>query len=81
MWFVKQISIEKQIKQQFIAEWNHNRGKPHSDESVPNKEINTAAIKEDYLGDGMDSIVRSIDERKDKESNDSERDSDDSNNE
>ena len=75
------VSIKKQIKQQFIVESNHNRGITHSDDSVPNKENNTIAIEEDYLGDGMDSIVKLIGERKDKESNDLDSDNDDSDNE
>ena len=83
MWFCKTtVSIEKQIKQQFIVKSNHNREITHSDNSKPNKETNTTAIEEDYLGDGMDSIVKLIDKRKDKEeSNDSDSNSDDSDNE
>ena len=77
----KMVNVEKQIKQQFIVESNHNRGITHSDDSAPNEETNITAIKEDYLGGGMDSIVKLIDKRKDKEINDSDSDSDDSDNE
>ena len=59
----------------------HNRGITHSDDSAPNEETNTTAIEEDYLGDGIDCIVKLIDERKDKEIYDSDSDSDDSDNE
>ena len=45
------------------------------------KKNNTSAIEENYLGDGMDSIVKSIHERKDKESNELDSDSDDIDNE
>ena len=77
----KTVSVEKQIKQQFIDESNHKKGTTHSDNSTPNGETNTTAIKEDYLRDGIDSIVKSIGERKEKECNDSDNDCDDSDNE
>ena len=78
---VKSYHIEKQIKQYFIDESNSNNGTIHSDDSAPNRETDTTAIEKDYLGDGMDSIVKSVCERREKESNDSENDSDYSDNE
>ena len=75
------MNVEKQIKQQFIVKSNHNREIPHLYDSAPTEETNTTAIEEDYLRDVMDSIVKSIDERKDKESNDLDSDMDDINNE
>ena len=72
------VNVEKQVKQQLIVKSDHNRGIIHSDDSAPNKETNTAVIEVDYLGDGMDNIVKLIDKKKEKEIYDSDSDSNDS---
>ena len=77
----KTANVEKQIKEHFIDKSNSNNAATRSDDSAPNGETNTTFIKEDFLGDGLVSIVKLICERKEKECNNSENDSDDSDNE
>ena len=56
----KTVNGEKQIKEHFIDKSNSNNETTHSEDSAPNGETNTTAIEEDHLGDGMDSIFKSI---------------------
>ena len=62
--FAKKVGVEKKIRQRFIVELNYDKGKPHSDDTVPNKETNTFGIKDNYFGAGLDDFVQVYDKKK-----------------
>ena len=65
-YFKKAIMFGKEREQTGMKCWiepiqflvSSSRCNLRKDGSTPNKETNTTSIEEDYLGDGMDSIVK-----------------------